>query len=222
MNNSLSNNRLFKQDCLYVLDSTLFNTLFNFSEIAMKKIALLAPLLALTLSGCGKNEVGDVSLGFFTLKDIKISNLDDEKIPGVTCHIASVEANLSLSDPSDSSISCRQTGDITPEMIASIDKSKSGEVVFKQSKSVFFKTMKVRRIYDAENQTLLYLSYTTKETDGSFKHSLSTVPLWHTLAYQSADGVPATLPESDSTTSNDVTKPQTVGDAASKNSEVVF
>ncbi|MEZ8988016.1 hypothetical protein BCT97_014065 [Vibrio breoganii] len=67
MNNSLSNNRLFKQDCLYVLDSTLFNTLFNFSEIAMKKIALLAPLLALTLSVCGKNEVGDVSLGFFTL-----------------------------------------------------------------------------------------------------------------------------------------------------------
>jgi len=117
------------------------------------------------------------------MKDIKISNLDDEKIPGVTCHIASVEANLSLSDPSDSSISCRQTGDITPEMLAKIDKSKSGEVVFKQSKSIFFKSMKVRRIYDAENQTLLYLSYTTKETEGSFKHSLSTVPLWGTKAY---------------------------------------
>ncbi|OCH42640.1 catabolite regulation protein CreA [Aliivibrio fischeri] len=116
-------------------------------------------------------------------KDIKISNLDDEKIPGVTCHIASVEANLSLSDPSDSSISCRQTGEITPEMIAQIDRSKSGEVVFKQSKSIFFKSMKVRRIYDAENQTLLYLPYTTKETEGSFKHSLSTVPLWGTKAY---------------------------------------
>ncbi|MCW8334878.1 CreA family protein [Vibrio sp. SCSIO 43135] len=148
----------------------------------MKKIAVLSAL-TLALVGCDNKEVGDVSLGFFTLKDIKISNLDDEKIPGVTCHIASVEANLSLSDPSDSSISCRQTGDITPEMIASIDKSKSGEVVFKQSKSIFFKTMKVRRIYDAENQALLYLSYTTKETEGSFKHSLSTVPLWGTKAY---------------------------------------
>lgn len=101
----------------------------------------------------------------------------------MTCHIASIEADFSLSDPSDSSISCRQTGDITPEMIATIDKSKSGEVVFKQSKSIFFKSMKVRRIYDADNQTLLYLSYTTKETDGSFKHSLSTVPLWGTSAY---------------------------------------
>ena len=91
---------------------------------------------------------------------------------------------MSFSDPSDSSISCRQTGEITPEMIASIDRGKSGEVVFKQSKSIFFKSMKVRRIYDADNQTLLYLSYTTKETEGSFKHSLSTVPLWGTKAYQ--------------------------------------
>ncbi|WP_063662702.1 CreA family protein [Aliivibrio fischeri] len=148
----------------------------------MKKI-IFALAITTLLSACSDSEVGDVSLGMFTMKDIKISNLDDEKIPGVTCHIASVEANLSLSDPSDSSISCRQTGEITPEMIAQIDRSKSGEVVFKQSKSIFFKSMKVRRIYDAENQTLLYLSYTTKETEGSFKHSLSTVPLWGTKAY---------------------------------------
>lgn len=152
----------------------------------MKSKLLLASVLAATtlLAGCSDNEVGDVSLGMFTLKDIKISSLQDEEVTGVTCHIASIEANLSLSDPSDSSISCRQTGDITPEMIAKIDKSASGDVVFKKSKSIFFKSMKVRRIYDPKNQTLLYLSYTTKETEGSFKHSLSTVPLWGTKAYQ--------------------------------------
>ncbi|HBF08807.1 MAG: CreA family protein [Pseudomonadota bacterium] len=148
----------------------------------MKKI-LATALLATLLTGCSDNEVGDVSLGFFTLKDIKIENLKDDVVTGVTCHIASVEADLSFADPSDSSIACRQTGAITPAMIANIDKSKSGEVVFKKSKSIFFKSMKVRRIYDAENQTLLYLSYTTKETEGSFKHSLSTVPLWGTEAY---------------------------------------
>ncbi|WP_217533522.1 CreA family protein [Vibrio metschnikovii] len=148
----------------------------------MKKL-MTALFLSGLLSGCSDNELGDVGLGWFTLKDISISSLVDEKVTGVTCHIASIEADLSLADPSDSSISCRQTGDITPEMIAKIDKSKSGEVVFNQSKSIFFKTMKVRRIYDSENQTLLYLSYTTKETDGSFKHSLSTVPLWGTATY---------------------------------------
>ncbi len=148
----------------------------------MKKFMLAVGFSTLLL-GCSDNEVGDVSLGMFTLKDIKLNTLVDPVVPGVTCHIASVEANLSLSDPSDSSIACRQTGEITSAMIAQIDKSKSGEVVFKKSKSIFFKTMKVRRIYDAQNQTLMYLSYATKETSGSFKHSLSTVPLWGTKAY---------------------------------------
>ncbi|OOE59408.1 hypothetical protein BZG13_03350 [Salinivibrio sp. ML323] len=150
----------------------------------MKKI-LFVVALAATLSGCDNDEVGDVSLGMFTMKDIKLNHLVDPVISGVTCHVASVEANLSFSDPSDSAISCRQTGEITPEMIANIDKSASGEVVFRKSKSIFFKSMKIRRIFDVKNQTLMYLSYSTKETSGSFKHSLSTVPLWGTKAYQS-------------------------------------
>lgn len=149
----------------------------------MKKlIATIAGVLL--LSACDRNEVGDVSLGLFTTKDIKIDMFTDPLIPGVTCHVASIEADLSLADPSDSSIACRQTGEITAAMIAAIDKSKSGDVVFKKSKSVLFKNMKIRRIFDPQNQTLIYLAYSTKETSGSFKHSLSTVPLWGTDAYQ--------------------------------------
>jgi len=135
------------------------------------------------LSACSDNEVGDVSLGLFTTKDIKIDSLQDPIISGVTCHISSIEANLDLADPSDSSIACRQTGLISADMLKGIDMSASGEVVFKKSKSIFFKNMKVRRIFDAKSQTLMYLSYSTKETSGSYKHSLSTVPLWGTDAY---------------------------------------
>lgn len=149
----------------------------------MKKSLLLVPLFASLLSACDNSEVGDVSLGLFTTQDIKINQLVDPIVTGVTCHVASIEADLSLADPSDSSIACRQTGPITAEMIAQIDKSDSGDVVFKKSKSIFFKTMKIRRIFDADTQTLLYVSYSTKETSGSFKHSLSTVPLWGTPAY---------------------------------------
>ncbi|WP_428035892.1 CreA family protein [Amphritea sp.] len=148
----------------------------------MKRVT--AMLLILLLSGCGGDEVGDVSLGLLTTKDIKLNVLVDPVVTGVTCHIASIEADLDFSDPSDSSIACRQTGPITPEMIAAIDRSKDGEIVFRKSKSVLFKTMKVRRIFDPESQTLMYLSYSTKETNGSFKHSLSTVPLWGTQAFQ--------------------------------------
>ncbi|MFT4810087.1 MAG: CreA protein [Paraglaciecola sp.] len=148
----------------------------------MKRLCVCLGLTLLLVS-CDKNEVGDISLGAFTTKDIKLNTLVDPIVTGVTCHVASIEADLSLSDPSDSSISCRQTGEITSAMIAAIEKSKSGDVVFKKSKSIFFKSMKIRRVYDQQSQTLMYVSYSTKETSGSFKHSLSTVPLWGTQAY---------------------------------------
>lgn len=156
----------------------------------IKKLALLS-IVTLSLTACDKNEVGDVSLGIFTTKDIKIEVLSDPIVTGVTCHISNVEANLDFADPSDMGISCRQTGEITPEMIEQIDKSKSGEVVFKKSKSVLFKTLKIRRIFDHNSQTLLYLSYSTKEIQGSYKHSLSTVPLWNTKAYKTPEQIEA-------------------------------
>lgn len=160
-----------------------------------KRIFLTTALLASTLllSGCDHREVGKVSLGLFTTKDIKIDVLQDPVVTGVTCHISSIEANLDLADPSDMSVSCRQTGPITKAMIDQIDKSKSGEVVFKESKSILFKTLKIRRIYDPKSQSLLYLAYSTKAVNGSYKHSLSTVPLWGTQAYQ-ANLTPDTQP----------------------------
>ncbi|GGQ13211.1 CreA family protein [Shewanella litoralis] len=158
---------------------------FKFAKVASKTASLLfATLLgSVVLSGCS-DDVGKVSLGLFTTKDVIIDAKHDPKIPGVTCHISRIEANLDLADPSDMSISCRQTGPISQAELADIDKSKNGEVVFKESLSILFKSLKVRRIFDAENQTLLYLSYSTKETNGSHKHALSTVPLYGTAAWQ--------------------------------------
>ncbi|MCE0558455.1 MULTISPECIES: CreA family protein [unclassified Motilimonas] len=137
----------------------------------------------LLLSGCS-DDVGKVSLGLFTTKDVIIEAMTDPKLPGVTCHLSHIKANLDFADPSDMAISCRQTGPISAAEIAKIDKSKSGEVVFSASKSILFKSLKVRRVFDAEHQTLLYLSYSTKETNGSHKHSLSTVPLYGSEAWQ--------------------------------------
>lgn len=147
----------------------------------MKKLALLSVFL---LAGCGGDDVAKVSLGLFTTKDVVIDARQDPKLPGVTCYISRIEADLSLADPSDMSIACRQTGPITAAQVASIDKSKAGEVVYKESLSILFKNLKVRRIYDAQHQSLLYLSYSTKESSGSHKHALSAVPLYGTQAWQ--------------------------------------
>lgn len=144
------------------------------------KLGAVTAAAALMLAGCGKGDVADVSLGIFTFKDIAVNAFVDPEVPGV----ASIESPLSLTDPSESAVSCRQTGEITPTMIERIKTSGSdGDVIFSKSKSVFLKRLKIRRIFDAKNQTLIYISYATKETTGSFEHSISTIPLWGTAAY---------------------------------------
>lgn len=155
----------------------------------LKKIKIYASILLLIVivffifKGYSKDEVGNVSLGLFTTKDIKIEKLTDPEVTGVTCHISNIVADLDFADPSESSISCRQTGEINSAMLTNVDKSSGGEIVFKKSKSILFKTLKIRRIFDQSTQTLMYISYSTKEVNGSYKHSMSTVPLWGTTAY---------------------------------------
>ncbi|WP_290492638.1 CreA family protein, partial [Hyphomonas sp. UBA3592] len=78
-------------------------------------------------------------------------------------------------NPSNSSISCLQSG---PIRIGRIDLDKSGEEVFDQNQSLVFKQLAVRRIYDADSDSLMYVSYSRKIVDGSAKMSLSTVPLF--------------------------------------------
>lgn len=150
----------------------------------MKRVITLAMVLGLT--ACTE-DVGKVSLGLFTTKDVVIKSEFDPKVPGVTCHISHVEADLDFADPSDMSIACRQTGPILPEHLAQIDMSKSGEIIFRESTSILFKSLKVRRIYDKKTATLMYLSYSTKESSGSHHHALSTVPLYKTQAWEWAE-----------------------------------
>ncbi|MDX8376573.1 MAG: CreA family protein [Mariprofundales bacterium] len=147
-------------------------------KIIIACITLFLIVIAFFIISINKNQVGDISLGLFTLKDIKIERLIDPKISGVTCFIAHVKGDLDFVDPSNTSIACRQTGDITLTQLNDIDKSDSGEIVFRKSKSIFFKTLKIRRIFDINSRTLIYLSYSTTEINGSYEHSLSTVPLY--------------------------------------------
>ncbi|MBK7845744.1 MAG: CreA family protein [Bdellovibrionales bacterium] len=69
------------------------------------------------------------------------------------------------SDPSDSSIACRQTGPISESDLRKIEKSSEGEDIFSVDKGGFnkkffnlFKELNVRRIYDRKNNTLLYVT----------------------------------------------------------------
>lgn len=127
-------------------------------------------------------EVGSVDVDWLG-NDIIIEAFADPKVAGVTCHVAYFERGLIdrlqngnwFEDPSNSSIACRQTGPIS---IGDIDRSSEGENVFSERRSIIWKNLKVTRIFDQDNDTLIYIAHATEVQNGSAKMSLSTVPLF--------------------------------------------
>ncbi|PVE20756.1 CREA protein [Microvirga sp. KLBC 81] len=119
--------------------------------------------------------------------DIVIEAILDPKVQGVTCHLTYFERSLIdrlqqgnwFEDPSNSSIACQTTGPVT---ISNIDLDRNGEEVFTESRSLIFKKLVVNRIYDRQNNALIYLAHTRQVQQGSAKMSISTVPLYNTQA----------------------------------------
>lgn len=137
---------------------------------------------ALAISSASAQQVGEVGVDWLG-NNIVIEAVRDPKVEGVTCHIAYFDRGLIdrlqkgnwFEDPSNSSISCRQTG---PIVIGDISLKQSGEEVFNQRQSLVWKSIVVKRIYDEANDTLVYLSHSRQVQDGSAKMALSTVPLY--------------------------------------------
>ena len=119
--------------------------------------------------------------------DIVVEAIQDPKVQGVTCHLTYFERSLIdrlqqgnwFEDPSNSAIACQTTG---PVIIADIDLDRNGEEVFTESRSLIFKKLVVNRIYDRQNNALIYLAHTRQVQQGSAKMSISTVPLYNTQA----------------------------------------
>ena len=142
------------------------------------------PAIALTLATPLTAEVvGNVDVDWLG-NDIVVEAIQDPKVKGVTCHLAYFDRGLIdrlqkgnwFEDPSNSSISCRQTG---PIVVGDIERDDEGENVFSERRSIVFKTLKVKRIFDAANNTLIYISHARDVQDGSAKMSMSTVPLYN-------------------------------------------
>lgn len=151
---------------------------------AMNKIFARAAALSACLftTAASAEQVGNVDVDWLG-NDIIVEAVADPKVKGVTCHLAYFERGLIdrlqkgnwFEDPSNSSISCRQTG---PIEIGDIERDDEGENVFSERRSIIFKTLRVKRIFDEENNTLIYISHSQQVQDGSAKMSMSTVPLF--------------------------------------------
>jgi CreA protein len=104
--------------------------------------------------------------------------IDDPLVEGVACHFTlpekgGVSGMFGVAEEvSDISLSCRQIGPI-----AFKDKFDQGDVVFRESRSIFFKKMQIVRGCDAKRNVLVYMVYSDYLIEGSPKNSTSSVPI---------------------------------------------
>jgi CreA protein len=147
--------------------------------------SFLAGLVGLALAApAAAEEIGSFSNDWMG-NDIVVEAIPDPEVQGVTCHVTHFERGMLdrltqgnwFEDPSNASIACRQTG---PIVIGEIEREEEGEEVFDERKSLIFKHLAVRRIFDETNQTLVYVVYSRQVTEGSAKMAISTVALYGT------------------------------------------
>lgn len=143
--------------------------------------ALTAAALLLAATPALAEEVGRVGVDWVG-NDIVIESIADPKVQGVTCHLAYFDRSLIdrvsngnwFEDPSNSAIECTQTGPIT---LGDIARGPKGEDVFSEGRSLIWKSLRVRRIYDEANNVLIYLAHANDVTQGSAKMAIATIPL---------------------------------------------
>ena len=151
----------------------------------MKKILFVALLcLPAFAAGAkeGSREIGAVSTAFKLIgpnHKIVVTAFDDPKIAGITCYVArprtgGIKGGLGLAeDPSLASVSCTQTGPV--RYIKPIDSGEKGEEVFDESRSLIFKSLEIRRLFDRATSSLVYVVRTTRIIEGSPTTSLAVV-----------------------------------------------
>lgn len=167
----------------------------------MHKLALRLAIPALALLGLAAcsdpKQVGQVGVDW-TGNDIAIEAVADPQVEGVVCHIAyfnrgfidRLQQGNWFEDPSYSAIDCAAQGPLT---IGSISLNAGGEEIFKQGRSLIWKSLRVNRIYDQANNSLIYLAHSREVQQGSGKMSLSVVPL-AVQAVTWTKGAPAAKP----------------------------
>jgi len=140
-------------------------------------------LLCLSAAAAQADDIGRFS-NDWTGNGMVVEAVPDPKVGGVTCHLVRFDRSVIdrltkgnwFENPSNSSISCQQTG---PIVIGKIATGAKGEEVFSERVSLFFKSIAVRRIYDKTTDTLVYVAYSRQVKDASAKMGLSTVALFN-------------------------------------------
>lgn len=107
---------------------------------------------------------------------IVVEVFDDPRVEGISCYVSraktgGIKGAVGVAeDPSDASISCRQTGPIRFR-----SEVPDKEEVFSERASLVFKRVQVVRMVDPTRNVLVYLTYSDRLIEGSPKNSITAV-----------------------------------------------
>jgi len=146
-------------------------------------------LMRVACAASAERDVGEIPASGLVFKDtIKVTSFEDPKVKGVALYISDFQRPITerlqknfFSDPTQASVACAKVGKI--EMSDDVYKGKEGEEVFEQAKSLLFKTVRIRRVYDEQANTLIYVSYSTRlnksddDNNSRFKTTTCAIPI---------------------------------------------
>lgn len=148
---------------------------------ALKRYAGVVVIFLALCAHVAAEEIGSVDTKFNLLSPddtIKVDAFPDPKIDGIVCYLSRAHRGgykgvMGLAeDTSDASIDCAQVGPVTLR-----EPIEAGERVFRERRSLIFKSLKVIRFCDSVNNAVVYLSYSERVIEGSPKNSVSAVPI---------------------------------------------
>jgi CreA protein len=148
----------------------------------VKLLSMATVFFLATSAFASADDLGCISTTFNLLSPndkVCVTDFDDPKVSGVACYISQARTGgwgqpFGLNeDPSNFSVSCRQTGPISVNISSLAD----NEEVFSEKTSIFFKATRIYRIVDKKHNSLVYLAISSKIINGSPANAISTVPI---------------------------------------------
>eukprot|EP00884_Botryococcus_braunii_P021356 jgi/Botrbrau1/7904/Bobra.9_2s0077.1 len=163
--------------------------------VTLQVVGLLSgAALILHPTALAAEKVGDFQASGLIFKDtVETIAIEDPDVQGVTIYISDFRRSITdklaksfFSEPSQASVTCAQTGPVKVADMAKI-RGQNGQEVFSERKSLSFfqnKTLRVRRLFDEDRGTLLYVAYSTRLTSDSnsegpsrYRTSICALPL---------------------------------------------
>ena len=158
---------------------------------SLLQLGLPQPLSAADRESSGNTvTIGNIPASGLLFKDIvKVQRVEDPKVGGVEIYVSAFQRPVSdrlvggdfFSDPAQSAVTCVRVGPVT--LADDIGTTEEGEEVFSEARSLLFRSLNVRRLYDKESNTIVYVSYSTRldknddENKSRFKTSMCAVPV---------------------------------------------